>query len=163
MFDIVLSFWSGAMGERAQEATAPAAESAPACPGTKTSTPTTKAFSTATCLQQSTSVPLCIPRTTSRRSTTTPPRAIWTWPAATCLICSALAKPRARATLRWTWGPRCPTAPEPSTSNPTSAHSRTAILLWRGRPTRFNQGRNTVDTATWSPTAPRPPPPSSPT
>lgn len=123
----------------------------------KTSTPTVMAFSMATSLQRSISVPLCTPRTTSRRSTTTPPRAAWTWPAAICPICSALVNPRASATLTWTWGRRFPTAPEPSTSTPTSARSRIAIPLWRGRPTRFSQEINTVATTTWKPTAPRPP------
>ena len=146
---------TGAMGERSQEVTARAAENVPACLVMKTSTPTMTVFSMAAWLQQSISVPLCIRRTTSRRSTTTPPRAAWTWPAAICLICWALVNPRASVTLTWTWGQRFLTAQEPSTSTPTSAHSRIAIPLWRERPTRFSQETNTVATATWKPTAPR--------
>lgn len=143
------------MGERVQEGTARAAENVPACPVMKTSTPTLMVFSMAAWLQQSISVPLCILRTTSRRSTTTPPRAAWTWPAAICLICLTLVNPRASATLTWTWDQRLLMAQEPSTSTPTFAHSRIAIPLWKGRPTRFSQEINTVATATWKPTAPR--------
>lgn len=154
VFKLFLSC-SGAMGERVQAVTARAAENVPACLAMKTSTPTMMVFSMAAWLQQSISVPLCIRRTTSPRSTTTPPRAAWTWPAAICLICLALVNPRASVTLTWTWGQRVLTAQEPSTSTPTSARSKIAIPLWRGRTTRFSQEINTAATATWKPTAPR--------